>query len=135
MEKITPEVARLEVEKWLDYKKVKSSKRENLSDQIDILVDNVVDGTLVLEEGCKFTHELSFPLKNEEGKDKLKTLIYKPRVNVQQINTKMTGLKPTDADGRILGYIAALTDQPLALIAKMDTEDVSIGKAFAMFFL
>lgn len=135
MDKITEEVARREVGKWLDYKKVKDKKRENLEAQIDVIVDNIVDGTLVLDSDHKFTHTLSFPLTNAKGEVTLKSVTYKPRLTVKEINSKMSGIKASDADGRVIGYIAALTDQPSAIIANMDTEDNSLAQAFATFFL
>lgn len=135
-ELITPELAAKEVESWLDYKKVKTGKRENLADQISILEENVCDGTLVLDDKThKFTHKLQFPIENSKGEVTVKEIIYKPRLKVKEINAKMTGVKANDADGRVIGYVAALTEQPVAVISNLDTEDNSLAQAFAMFFL
>ena len=134
-EKVTRKVAELEVTKWLDHKKVKDRKRENLQDQIDIMVGAIIDGSLVLDQDCKFTHQLSFPIENAKGEVTVRSLTYKPRLSVIEINAKMKGVKPTDADARVVGYISALTGQPSAVLTSLDTEDNSLAQAFATFFL
>ena len=134
-EKVTRKVAESEVNKWLDHKKVKDKKRENLQDQIDVMVDAIIDGSLVLDQDFKFTHTLSFPIKNANGEITVKSLTYKPRLSVKEINSRMKGVKANDADARVVGYIAALTDQPAAVLTSLDTEDNSLSQAFATFFL
>lgn len=133
--KINLKTAEVEIKRWLDYKKVKGKKRESLQDNIDNMVDSIVDGTLVLQEDFKLVHTLSFPLKNERGEVTIKELIYKPRLQVRDINVKMKGLKPTDADGRIIGYTRALTDQPAEVIKSLDTEDNTLAQHITGFFL
>ncbi len=134
-EKVTRKVAELEVTKWLDYKKVKDKKRENLQDQIDIMVDAIIDGSLVLDQDFKFTHTLSFPIENANGEVTVKSLTYKPRLSVQEITSRMKGIKSNDPDARVVGYVAALTDKPRAVLTDLDTEDNAIAQAFALFFL
>ena len=134
-EKVTRKVAESEVNKWLDYKKVKDKKRENLQDQIDVMVDAIIDGSLVLDQDFKFTHTLSFPIENAKGEVSIRSLTYKPRLSVKEINSRMKGVKANDADARVVGYIAALTDQPAAVLTSLETEDNSLSQAFATFFL
>ena len=135
MPKIALDVAKKEAQKWLDHKRIKPKKREALSDQIDTIVDGISDGSLILEKNHNFTYTLSFPLKNSDGEETVKTLTFKPRISVKEITARMKGVKSNDADARVLGYIAALIDQPSALLSEMDTEDNSIAQAFATFFL
>lgn len=134
--KIPLKTAEAEIKKWLDFKKVKPKKRESLQDNIDSMVDNIVDGTLVLDDKTfVLTHALSFPLENDKGEVTVKELVYKPRIQVRDINVKMKGLKPTDADGRIIGYTRALTDQPAEVIKSLDTEDNTLAQHITGFFL
>ena len=135
IEKVSRKVAELEVKKWLDYKKVKEKKRENLQDQIDVMIDAIIDGSLVLDQDFKFTHQLSFPIENANGEVTVKSLTYKPRLSVKEINAKMKGVKSNDPDARVVGYVAALTDHPRAVLTDLDTEDNSLAQAFALFFL
>jgi len=130
--KIKPEVARKELEKWLDFKKVKDKKRDDFSEHIDTIVEGIVDGTLSLDDKFVFTHRLSFPIGKDDNITELK---YVPRLMVEDINARMKGVKANDVDGRIVRYIAALTDQPSAVISKLDTEDNSLAQAFVQFFL
>ena len=134
-EKVSRKVAELEVKKWLDYKKVKEKKRENLQDSIDIMIDAIIDGSLVLDQDFKFTHTLSFPIENANGEVTVKSLTYKPRLSVQEITSRMKGIKSNDPDARVVGYVAALTDKPRAVLTDLDTEDNAIAQAFALFFL
>lgn len=136
MSKIPLKTAQAEVDKWLDFKKVKTQKRENNKEQIELIVDAVCDGTLVLDEKTLvFTHKLLFPLGNSDNEGTIKELTYKPRLMVRDINAKMKGVKANDPDGRIVSYVSALTDQPSGIIASLDTEDNSLAQQIVSFFL
>lgn len=135
MSKIPQKTAQEEVDKWLDFKKVKPQKRENNKEQIELMTDAICDGTLVLDDKMNFVHKLSFPLGNPDSEGKIKELTYKPRLMVRDINAKMKGVKANDPDGRIVGYIAALTDQPSGVITSLDTEDNSLAQQIVAFFL
>jgi len=134
MSKIPLEVAQVEIEKWLDFKKVKTQKRENNKEQLELITDAICDGTLVLDDKTfVFTHKLLFPLGSGDS-EKIKELTYKPRLMVRDINAKMKGVKANDPDGRIVSYIAALTDQPSGIITSLDTEDNSLAQQIVQFF-
>ncbi len=51
------------------------------------------------------------------------------------IHSHLQGVKPSDADGRVGAYIAALTSTPKAVINCLDTEDYGIAQSIAIFFL
>lgn len=135
MEKISREVAQAEVEKWLDYKRVNSKKRETYEDNIETLVESITNGFLTLGEDHVFQHSLKFPITNSDGETTVSTLEYKPRIKVSEIQKYMQGIKPTDGDGRVAGLIAALTGKTKAIVKDMDTEDYTISQAIAIFFL
>ena len=65
----------------------------------------------------------------------MEALVFKPRLTVGQINAKMKGVKASDVDGRLVGYIAALTAQNTGVIAKLDAEDNKVAQSIVMFFL
>jgi hypothetical protein len=129
---LSPDVARKEVEKWLDYKKVSQSKREDREDSIERLTDGFMDGTLVLNEDYTITQNLKFPT---EGEKPITKLDYKPRLKVSTIHQHLQGVKSDDADGRVCAHIAAITGNPKGVIKALDTEDYNIGQAIAIFFL
>lgn len=130
MSKVSKEVATEEVNKWLDYKKVKEKKRVAYKDAIESLADAISEGALVLNEDFSLTQTLDFPV----GADKqFKSLDYKPRIDVSTIQKYMNGV--TGGDGRILATIAALSGQAKEVVAKMDTEDYSVASSVAIFFL
>lgn len=136
MAKIPLQTAQAEVDKWLDFKKVKDQKRENNKEQIELIVDAMCEGTLELDDKTLvFTHHLSFPLGSSDKEATITKLTYKPRLMVRDINAKMKGVKSGDSDGRIVGYIAALTDQPSGIITSLDTEDNSLAQQIVAFFL
>ncbi len=136
---VNREIAIQEIDAWLDFKKVRSRKRVSYADNIDVLVDAVEDGLLVLhKETGKLNQTLQFPIKGTQGGkevDVLKELEFVPRLNIQRLHSKLEGVKAGNGDGRILGYICALTGQPKDIINKMLTDDYEICQAIAIFFL
>lgn len=132
MNKVSKEVAENEVTSWLDFKKVNQKKRDLYRDNIDTLVDAICDGCLILDENKIFIHKLKFPIGEEEIFSELK---YKPRAKVSTIQVCLQNVKATDADGRICGYMAALTGVDRNIIKQQDTEDYEIGRAIVLFFL
>lgn len=132
MSAVARDVAALEVEKWMDYKKVNPRKREQYKENIETLIDAVSDGVIVLDDEYQLVHELNFPLKGDMVTSKLE---YKPRLTVHAIHQALQGIKAADADGRICAYIAALTGKPKGVVAQLDTEDYSIAQSIAIFFL
>lgn len=129
---VAVEVAQKDIDKWLDFKKVSPSKRERLKDNIEALVEAVCSGSLVVTEKHELEQTLIFPFEGEAPTAKL---IYKPRLNVGQISDKLKGVKSTDLKGFLAAYISALTDQPMALCKRLDTEDNSLAENIAVFFL
>ncbi len=132
---VSKEVATKDIDRWLDYKKVRDSKREANKEYIDSLVAAVCDGLLVVNDDLTITQTLLFPIEDKEGKDAFKTLEYKARLNVSLLHLHMNGIKPGDNDGRLLAHVAALTAKPKELIKKIDTEDYGIALSIAVFFV
>ena len=132
MEKVTREIAEREINEWLAYKKINDAKREAYKEHIETLIGAVMDGSIVVNEEKTFLHELKFAL---EGEIPVTRLEYKPRVKISTIHRNLQGVKSDDVDGRICGYIAALSSKPRKVIEAIDTEDYSISKAVAIFFL
>lgn len=131
MKAVAIEEAQKEVTDWLDYKKVSESKRETYKDNIDALAGFVSEGVLSLQENV-FTHTLKFAV-GEGGT--ITKLEYKPRLSMKTVNEQLQGVKATDADARIVAYIAALTGQPKNVIKLLDTEDYAVAQAIAVFFV
>lgn len=132
MSKITPEIAREEVSKWLDYKRVGTVKREQNKDSINKIAEAISDGSLILEDKFIFVQTLKFPT---EGEASLTSLRYRPRIQVKDIQKSTKGATSEDPQGIIIGYICTLTAQPLAIIQALDSEDYGIAQAIAVFFL
>lgn len=133
MSKVTREVAEKEVNDWLDYKKVGSQKRESNKDQIDVLIDAICEGALVLKADTKeFVHTLKFAT---EGEQPITELTYKPRLSYSQVKGHLHNVKPSDADGRFIAYMAALTGKPKLVFEKLDSVDLSIAQSITLFFV
>lgn len=132
MNKVTKEQAEIEVNEWLDFKKVGSAKRESQEEQIKALVNAIAEGDLVLNEKKEFVQTLKVPVGVEI---KIETLTYVPRINMETVHAKLQGVKSNDADGRVLAYIAALTGKAKSILKSMDTEDYGVAQAIAIFFL
>jgi hypothetical protein len=56
-------------------------------------------------------------------------------LRVAELNAKLKGVNATDADARVMAYIAAATDQNTGLLSKMYTDDYSVCQSIIMYFL
>jgi hypothetical protein len=131
-EKVSREQAQSEVESWLDYKKVGSQKRETNKDSIEFLISAIVEGDLTVDEDKNLIQKLKFPPSGDLAVSALK---YKPRVTVKVVNTRLTGIKSDDINGRICAYASALTGVSRELIKDMETDDFGLVQNIVLFFL
>lgn len=129
---VSDEMAREEVESWLDYKKIDDAQREEMEATVKSLVGYVKSGDLYLNEDKSFTHTLKFPIGETEKTTELK---YKARITEREITQKLHGIKADDADGRLAAHIAALTGQVMGIVRGMDKEDFKIARSIALFFV
>jgi hypothetical protein len=132
MKKVSEELARQEVEQWLQFKRVDADKIEENKDQIESLVKAISNGHLEMGENYVFKQTLKFPLQNEQS---VTELTYKPRVTIADIKTRTQNVKSGDMYGLIVAHIAALTSENSAVVLKLDTEDYKVASAIAIFFL
>jgi hypothetical protein len=128
---VSKEIAIQDVNRWLDYKRVRASKREDYKQHIDSLVAAIQDGLLTVEEDHTITQHLLF----EIGEGGTKELKFKPRLTQEQLNPYISKLASGSADERLRAYICALTGQAVGIISKLDTEDNTISQSIAVFFL
>lgn len=135
MTAVAKEVAQSDVEKWLDYKKVRASRREQNKAHVDNLIAAVSDGVLVVNEDKTITQNLSFPVQDKDGKDAFEALEYKPRIATSIVGMHLQGVNQEDNYGRVSAYVAALTGKPKALVMKLDTEDFGVASSIAVFFV
>jgi len=134
MSKVTIEIAEAEIESWLDKKKILPGLRDARREHINQLVECIQEGVLELNtETFEFTHNLLEPFGS--GEKLTSQLVYKPRLNDKQLQPWMKGVRGDDAEGRMLGYVAALTNTNRLLLELMDTADKRISMAIAIFFL
>lgn len=130
---VSREKATEEITSWLDKKKVFESVRESQKDSVDYLIDAVMTGCLTLDETTnQLTHKLLFP---DATKGEITEIVYKARLNDQMLRPHTQGLKPTDADGRLLAHMAALSGQPKNIIAVLDSADKKIMQSVVVFFV
>jgi hypothetical protein len=131
--KISIEIATLEIDNWLDKKKVYESTRESQKDNIDLLIESVMRGDITIDETTnEITHKLLFP---DAVNDAVREMKYKPRLNDAALTPHLQGVSPKDADGRLLAHVAALTAQPKAILRNLDSADKKIMMSIAVFFL
>ena len=132
MGKVNRELAEQTVDKWLDYKRVKPAKRESYKASIENITDAVEEGSLILNEE---THELEYTLDIPIGESKIQVLKFRPRLTVGEINKRLKGVSPKEADARVVAYVAALTGQNSGVIELLDTNDYDVCQAISVFFM
>lgn len=130
--KVTREIAEEEIEKWLVLQKALPTVREARAEHIKQLIEGIEYGILELDEEGKFTHNLMTEFGNEK---KYTQLVYKARLNDKQLAPWLKGVKGDDAEGRMLGHVAALTGVNRLILELMQTSDKRIAMAIAIFFL
>jgi len=130
MEKVSREVATVEVEEWLNKKRIYQSVREQQKDSIDLLIDAVMLGDITIGDDNTITHKLVNPTGD------IKEMKYKARISESDTRGPLSGVKGNDAEGRLNAYIQALTGTPKNIIAALDTStDKKIALSIAVFFL
>ena len=65
---VNEEVSKQEIAKWLDFKRVKQSSKENYKGAIDELENAITEGYLSLDENFNLKLKLIFPIENEISK-------------------------------------------------------------------
>lgn len=136
MKNVIPMSAAMEeVEKWLEYKKVKPSKREEYADNIEEIAECISLGIITYDEKTnELKHNLQFPLENDKGESMLSELVYKPRIRVKETKPHMKGVKTGDSDGRVMAYLCAVTNQNRMMLENLDYSDYSISSSIVVFF-
>ena len=128
MEKVNRDVAVQEINKWLDVRKVPEKRREELSGTVDVLVDAVVSGSLIVD---KATGGLELTVESIDDK-KLK---FKPRIRAKELRVRVSKLSSAeDAMGMQIAYASALTDVTMAVLENLDMDEFKIVGAIVVFF-
>jgi len=130
---ISLDAATQDVTEWMDLKRMKPRQRESNSETIDELIQDTMSGQLSFDhDKMKVVQHLLFPIgKNED----VKTIEYDYRINTGKLNNHLKQVKAADVDGRFLAHITALSGVNSGIVSKMDTEDLSIAKNYALFFI
>lgn len=118
---LTPELAKKEVEKWLDIKRVRPKKREKLKDQISLMCEFFEDGTFILNDDGKIVQNLLF---ETGGK---KELVYESRLSINKLNE-------FDHQSHYVNVVSALTGELTGVIAGLDSEDTEPALVITSFF-
>jgi hypothetical protein len=129
---VSREIAEADVQRWLEAKRIRQTKRESLKEYIESLVLEVMDGFITIDENCNLTQKLRFPIGLHEN---VKELNFETRLKVLDVNPFLQKVAQGDNDGRVLAYILAATKQPLGFIQALDTEDLGVSQSIAVFFL
>jgi len=134
--KVSVDVARVELERWFKACKFKDRKIEANRDNEggasleDMLTEAICDGLVVINEEGVLTQKLEFPFKN--GKD---SLTFKARIHVRDVRNASKGIQPNDRHGSIVATVAARTGENKGLIDEMDLSDFDVTSAIISYFL
>lgn len=136
MEVVSEEVAKRDVEKWLDYKRISSADREEFKDSIKSLVSGVMEGTVRVTDDFHIEVDLSWPIDPGVGQE-IKTLSLKPRIQARQISERIEKMKVSagNADGRLKAILCELSGQSSGIIGMLDTTDLRMCNNVVIFFI
>ena len=132
---ISEEIARKDFENWVSPKKLPKKKLEENAEHADVIIDGIMDGSIVINEDNTLTLNLIWPTtEDENGVSKLEFKKHRMKFADGQRATK--GLKPDDADGRLLAFVSFLTDQPVGVIKNLAYgSDLTRASSITVYFL
>ena len=130
-EVITRDAAEVEINDWLDWKKITPAQRETHKDHIDALIEGLQYGFLTLKDNA-FKQTLLFPT---EGEAPVTEFNYKARINAVMLAPYLSGVKSGDGDARVIANLACLTAQPKQILKQLDPQDKRICDSIVVFFL
>jgi hypothetical protein len=137
---MSEDVAKAELEKWFDYRKMKENSRVNTDEELgrDVMADKMVEGfmygSLVFEDG-NLKQILDFPIETESKSVKVEDLVWKPRFKERELSDPMKGVKASDSSGRMKAYISAITGVQKGIIGAMDYSDYALSQTIVSYFL
>lgn len=131
---IQREVAEADVTAWLDHKKMSSKRREEKKEAIESLIAYVEDGTVIIDKDKGYTliQNLAFPIGEQV---KIEKLEWKPYGNVGKFQIHMKNVESADFTGNAIARACAQTNQSKTIINALDSEDETVLKVIAVFFM
>lgn len=132
---ISKEQATKEVNQWLDLMNIPKAKRESEGpkDYINILIEAVMEGTLIFNEDETITHKLKHPLADGNTKE----LKYDFRWEAGDYQAKTKG---TDVFADEIGWqvarlsLASAEKHPTSVFLKLKRQDYFIASKLTVFF-
>jgi len=150
MNKVDKSTAIVEINKWLDaidYEEghivdeniakkpeLDAEEKQNQAGE-KMLIKAVCDGQITFGDDFRLNLELKKPVKSEEGDIILDKLHFKPRLATWEYNKAMKGIKPDDADKRLLATISAFSDVASSRIDRLSTKEIRILQVIAGYLL
>lgn len=139
--KLSEELAKIELEKWFDFRRMKDKSRSNIDEDLgrDVMADKMVEGFMYgqlefREDGILVQH-LDFPIENESKTISIKELNWKPRFRESELNDPMKGVKNNDSSARMKAYMQAITGVSKLHLGTMDFSDYSLSQTIVSYFL
>jgi len=127
---ISYEVAKKDVQRWLDFKRVDEKKQDESESQIESMVSAVMNGHLSIDNECVITQVLKHP--SENGPKELK---YKPRIKVSDVDRYSKKLDMAKYSDILVANICASTETASGIIKDMDKEDFRYAQDICLFFV
>jgi hypothetical protein len=126
---IAHEVAEQEINDWLESKKILPDTIEDNEASKKVLISAMMYGRLKYNsEDNSLTQTLAFPVGD------IKELRYRSRINDNFVQKYMKGAPQNDADARVNGYLAAMTETGRGIISGLDFVDKKVANAIGAFF-
>ena len=126
-EKMTPEAAQAEFERWAyETKKLRPVALKKHADACENFIDALCDGTLTIEEDGSIIQKLAFEIA---GKTQLK---YKPRLTVGELSRALDS-RGTDTE-KARKMVSILTGEMTTVLEKIDSNDWAVANSVTVFY-
>jgi len=134
MTKVSFEVAQNDFNKWAEARRIGEKKREGNLGSEETILEAITDGDLVINEDNTMELKLVWPIIGDG--DGVKSLDFKFRLTAGERQEAMKGISANDGEGRLIGLIAQLTNQPKGIIKKLESApDFDRATSIAVYFL
>lgn len=129
------DTALADINAYIDKKRLLPKRRESLQAPIEAIAEAISLGFIVIGDNDIITHTLIDPIKDSAGNIAYDKIIYKSRLDPSIVNKKISELKVLTQATQTAVISSLLTDQPIAVLNKMEPQDRNICDCISLFFV
>jgi len=136
--KLTDEMALVQLEEWIVSKCGQKKFDQTEETTLDILVDAMQEGLLVLKDDGRASYKLKYAVDGDQDGTKVKVLTsldFKSGLKYKTIKHMIKRVDSTDNVGMALVYTAGLTGVAVPILEELEMWDLTRLQLLTVFFV